>query len=83
MKGQSSLEYLIIIAALLFLLGTFTVSHMFNPGQDTTQKVTSSSLASSACDSIANKINGVSTSGEGAVDSVRVNLIDDWALEIE
>ncbi len=83
LKGQSSVEFLLVVAVILLVLTTFTVTQMFNPSQNATQEVTSASLANSVADRIANAINGVSSGGEGTVDSVGVSLTDKWSLRVE
>ncbi|KXA91242.1 hypothetical protein AKJ57_01880 [candidate division MSBL1 archaeon SCGC-AAA259A05] len=83
MKGQSSAEFMIIIAAFLVVLASFTVPQMINPAKSISRNVKLGSQARSACDEIANAMNGISSSGTGAVDSLEVSISDNWTMEIE
>lgn len=81
MKGQSSVEFMIV--AFLVVLGSFTVPKMINPVKSASRNVELGSQARFACDEIANAMNGISSSGMGAVDSLEVSISDNWTMEIE
>lgn len=80
-KGQSSAEYLLVMAAFLAILASFTVPQMINPSRNASQNITSIGSARSACDEIASTMNGISTSGKDASDPITVSLLDKWSLE--
>lgn len=83
MRGQSSAEFMIILAAFLVVLASFTVPQLINPAKDTSRDVKLGSQARFACDEIANAVNGISAGGTGAVDSFEISISEDWTLEIE
>ncbi|KXA94787.1 hypothetical protein AKJ65_03415 [candidate division MSBL1 archaeon SCGC-AAA259E19] len=83
MRGQSSAEFMIIIAAFLVVLASFTVPQIINPARSTSRDVKLASQARFACDEITNAMNGISASGTGAVDSLEVSIPDNWSMVIE
>lgn len=83
MRGQSSAEFMIIIAAFLVILAAFTVPQMINPAKSTSRDVKLGSQARFACDEIANAMNGISSSGTGAVNSLEVSIPDKWTVKTE
>lgn len=83
MKGQSSAEFLLLVSAFLVVLAAFTVPEMVNPAKSTSRNLQAASQARTACDEIANAINGVSASGEDSTDSLGVSLSDNWTLKME
>ncbi len=82
MKGQSSFEFLFMVAVFLIILTTFTVPYMINPAQSTAEKITATGGARSACDRIAKAINCVSGSGDNSADSIGISISKRWDLEI-
>ena len=80
MRGQSSLEYMLIIGLALIVLASITVARMVNPASESGGDVMRISQARSACDAIADAINDVYGSAEGATRTVWVRLSDTWDL---
>lgn len=83
MKGQSSVEFLLLVATFLVVLATFTVPQMVNPVRSASQNLQAASQTKTACDEIANAINGVSSSRENSTDSLGASIPDNWSLKME
>lgn len=82
MRGQGSIEYLLIIAAVFVVFGSITIPQLVNPSQETSRNVKDLAQARDACDKIANAINGVYSNSEGAVMTEFVQISRGWDLEM-
>ena len=80
MRAQSSLEYMLIIGLALIVLASITVARMVNPASESGSDVMRISQARSACDAIADAINGVYGSAQAATRTILVRLSDTWDL---
>ena len=80
MRGQSSLEYILIIGVALIVLASITVARMVNPASESAGDVMIVSQARSACDTIADAINDVYGNAQGATKTVWVHLSEAWDL---
>jgi len=74
MRGQSAIEYVLILAAVMTVFASVTVFQMIDPASDASDDALRVARARSACDLIAGAINSVYANGEGAVKSVGVYL---------
>lgn len=83
MRGQSAVEYMFILGALLAVFAAVTVPQMVNPAQEASKDASWVSQARAAVDLIANAINGVYANSEGAVMTEVVSLDGDWELQID
>lgn len=83
MRGQSAVEYMFILAAVLAIFAAVTVPQMVNPAQEASRDVSRVSQARAAVDAIANAINGVYANSEGAVMTEVVSLDSGWELQID
>lgn len=83
MKGQSSVEFLLIVAIFLTVVASTTLPQMINPSRDASDSVQSGAQARNACDRIADTINSIVSSGENSVDSIDVSISDNWKLEMQ
>ena len=83
MKGQSSIEFLFMVAVFLVIVASFTIPHMINPARDTSDRTLSMGKTRTACDQLANSINGISKSGDNSVDSLGVSIPQKWDLELQ
>jgi len=81
-RGQVSLEYLLIIGLALIVLASITVAKMINPTSEGAGDVMRVSQARSMCDAIADAINGVYGNAQGATRTVWVHLSGTWDLWI-
>jgi hypothetical protein len=81
-RGQSSLEYILIIGLALIVLASITLAKMINPASEDAGDVIRVSQARSACDAIADAINGVYGNALGATRTTWVYLSDTWDLRI-
>lgn len=82
MRGQGSIEYLLIVAAVFLVFGSITIPQMINPSQETSYNVKDLAQARDACDKIANAINGVYSSSEGTVITEFVQVSRGWDLQM-
>ncbi|KUO39752.1 MAG: hypothetical protein AVW06_00245 [Hadesarchaea archaeon DG-33-1] len=82
MRGQSSLEYILIVGLALILLASVTIARIVNPASKSASDVLRISQARSACDGIAGAMNGVYGNAQGATKTVWVHLSDIWDLQI-
>ena len=82
MKGQSAIEYVIILGAAMMVLGSVTVYQLVNPSSDASEMGLRRARAESACNAIASAIDSVYANGPGAVKSVVVSLPPLKKLEI-
>jgi hypothetical protein len=82
MRGQSSIEYMFIVAVVLAIFGAVTFAQMINPTSEASRDTLRVSQARSACDAIANAINGVYGNAEGATKTVSVSLPATWNLHL-
>ncbi len=74
MRGQSAIEYVLILAAVMTVFASVTVFQMVDPASEASDDALRVARARSACDLIAGAINSVYANGEGAVRSVGVHL---------
>jgi len=81
-RGQSSLEYVFIIGLALIVLASITLARMVNPASESSGDVMRVSQARSACDAIADAVNGVYGNALGATRTAWVYLSDTWDLRI-
>jgi hypothetical protein len=81
-RGQSSLEYLLIIGVALIILASITVIRVINPASEGSSDVMRVSQARSTCDSIADMINGVYGDAQGATRTIVVHLSGTWNLRM-
>jgi hypothetical protein len=81
-RGQSSLEYLLIIGVALIILASITVVRVINPASEGSSDVMRVSQARSTCDSIADMINGVYGDAQGATRTTVVHLSGTWDLRM-
>lgn len=82
MRGQSSIEYMAIVAAVFVVLATVTVPQMVKPGRDAAQDTEFLSQARAASDWIANAINGTYGSPEGPVITEFFQFQRSWSLKM-
>ncbi len=82
MRGQSAVEYMFILGAVLAVFAAVTVPQMVNPAKEASKDASWVSQARAAVDVIANAINGVYANSEGAVMTEVVSLDGDWELQI-
>lgn len=82
MRGQSSLEYMLIIGVALIVLASITITKIINPASEGAGDVMRVSQARSACDAIAGAIDGVYGNAQGATRTVWIYLSDVWDLQI-
>lgn len=82
MRGQSSLEYLLIIGVVFIMLASITVAKIINPASEGAGDVMRVSQARSACDAIVDAINGVYGNAQGATRTVWIYLSDIWDLQV-
>ena len=82
MRGQSSLEYLLIIGVALIILASMTIIRVINPASEGSSDVMRVSQARSTCDSIADMINGVYGGAQGATRTILVLLSETWNLRM-
>ena len=82
MRGQSSLEYLLIIGVALIILASITIIRVINPAYEDSSDVMRVSQARSTCDSIADMINGVYGDAQGATRTTLVHLSGTWNLRM-
>ena len=71
-KGQASVEYLLLTLVFLIIIGTVTVPLLITPGINDALDVSHSSDASAAVNSIANAIGVVYSNGPGSVRTINV-----------
>lgn len=81
MRGQGAIEYFIIVAAMLVLFASLTVSQMVDPTSAAARTSSQVAQARSAADTIANAINGVYANSEGAVMTEFISLSRTWDLK--
>lgn len=81
MRGQGSLEYFIILAAVFVVIGGVTVHQMVDPGTEVANDAEKLAHARSTCDTIANAINGVYANSEGAWTTEFIHFPFFWKLE--
>lgn len=82
MRGQGSIEYFTIFAAMLVLFAALTVSNMVNPTSEAARTSRQVAQARSAADTIANAINGVYANSGNAVTTEAVSMDRRWKLQI-
>lgn len=80
MRGQSSLEYMLIIGVALIVLASITIIRVINPASEGAGDVMHVSQARSTCDAIADAINGVYGNAQGATRTAWVSLSSTWDL---
>jgi Tfp pilus assembly protein PilE len=80
MRGQSVVEYMLIVAAALTIFASIAYAAVINPSQKNSNDETLRSQARSACDSISNAINDVYSNSRGAVRTVYVQLPSEWNI---
>lgn len=80
MRGQSSLEYVLIIGVALIVLASVTIIRVINPASEGAGDVMRVSQARSTCDAIADAINGVYGNARGATRTAWVHLSSTWDL---
>lgn len=83
MRGQSAVEYMFILAAVLGIFAAITVPQMVSPAQRASKDTFLVSQARAAVDAIANAIDGVYANSEGAVMTEVVSLDSGWKLRID
>lgn len=81
MRGQGSIEYFTIVAALLVVFAGVTITQLVNPTSEAAREGEQLAQARAASDKIANAINGVYGSSEGAVMTESIYLSRSWDLE--
>jgi len=81
-RGQSSLEYILIIGVALIVLASVTIIQVINPASEGAGDVMRVSQARSTCDVIADALNGVYGNAQGATRTVSVHLSDTWDLRM-
>lgn len=82
MRGQGSIEYMLIVGVILAIFASVTFAQMINPTSETSSDAQRVSQARYACDAIANAINCVYGNAEGATKTVGVDLPATWNLHL-
>lgn len=82
MRGQVSVEYLVLFSALLVLVATLSLS-VVETSERGTRKTLYLSQAGSASRAIASALEEVVSGGEGSVRTVTVRLEERWNLRLE
>lgn len=82
-RGQGSIEYLIIVAAMLFLFATITVPVMIDPTSRAASDGERVAQARVASYRIASVIHCVYANGEGSMTTETIKLDGRWELQIE
>ncbi len=82
MRGQASIEYMVIVAVALAIFASVTFAQIINPTSEASRDILRVSQARSACDAIANAINSVYGNAEGATKTVSVILLATWNLQL-
>ncbi|TDA32282.1 MAG: hypothetical protein DSO02_01080 [Hadesarchaea archaeon] len=81
MRGQASVEYLVLFSALLIMVATLSLS-MLETSERGTRKTFYLSQAGSASKAIASALELVVSGGEGSVRTVTVRLNERWNLRL-
>jgi hypothetical protein len=81
MKGQTSVEYLVLLSALLVLLATLSLS-LLNTSEEGMKRAFHLSQARSASGALASALEQVLSGGEGSVKTVTVSLKERWNLRL-
>ncbi len=81
MRGQTSVEYLVLLSALLVLVATLS-SSVLDTSEKGLKKTLYLSQAGSASRAIASALEEVVSGGEGSVRTVTVSLKERWNLEL-
>jgi hypothetical protein len=81
MRGQTSVEYLVLLSALLVLLATLSLS-LRDTSEEGMRRTLYLSQARSASGALASALERVISGGEGSVETVTVRLEGRWNLRI-
>jgi len=82
MRGQSAVEYMFILAAILGVFAAITVPQMVNPARDASGDASQVAQARAAVDAIVNAIDTVYANSQGAVMAEVISLDRPWRLQI-
>ena len=82
-KGQSAIEYLLILSAMLFVLTAIVYPLLIVPARDSAGDTLTLSQARAAVQTIGNAVNTVYYNGRGAVMSGSFQMDKTWNLRIE
>ena len=80
MRGQSAVEYMLIVAVALTIFATVTYTTILSPSQKNSNDEMLRSQAKSACDAISDAINDVYSNNSGATRTVYVSLPSEWNI---
>jgi hypothetical protein len=83
MRGQTSVEYLLVLSIMLTLIYSISVAGMRDPARRAADNTLSLSQASAAADSMAAAIDAVYANGPGAVMSVGFETNGSWTLQLD
>ncbi len=83
MRGQTAVEYLLILSAAVMIFAVVTFTQMINPATESSGDAQLLSQARSAADAIAGAVNSVYGNGRGAVRSVSFTIDRSWSLYLE
>ncbi|MEM2204695.1 MAG: hypothetical protein QXF66_03900 [Candidatus Hadarchaeales archaeon] len=81
MKGQTSVEYLVLLSAILVLIATFSYS-LLGTSERKAKETLYLSQAGSASQLIASALEGVVSEGEGSVRTITVKFDQQWNLKL-
>ncbi|MFP4005419.1 MAG: hypothetical protein ACLFUR_01715 [Candidatus Hadarchaeia archaeon] len=81
-RGQSALEFLLVIALFLTVFSAFIIPSFYNPSSEATGNIEGVASARIACDRIAGAVNSVSTS-DNAVNSTWISIPNRWSISID
>jgi len=79
-RGQSVVEYMLIVAAALTIFASVAYTVVINPSQKNSNDEMLRSQARSACDAISDAINDVYSNSWGAARTVHVPLPGEWNI---
>ena len=83
MRGQSSLEYLLIFSAVVVALTLVTLTQIITPTSNAASESLQRSQALAAVEAIAGAIDTVYANGSGAAKSVSLQMDRSWMLQFD
>ncbi len=79
-RGQSAVEYMLIVAAALIIFASVTYTMILSPSQKNSNDEMTRSQARLACDAISDAINDIYSNSSGAARTIYVSLSSEWNI---